>query len=235
MKVGHDGAAIDRESIEEAVHQSRRHAEKHRQREEKVRRQSDRPPPPLQRFRIIMEGIDEGRKVIDLADHRARYALVALGVLNAGAFLLISRAHFLGSVAPAARNWMVVLLLIYAALNLLFVLHAIDCLRPRRLTQALPPGRAISGEQSLPMHEPMGLLFWEAVSRVDLSTYRQAWDHVVMGQVNAEAEAVLHTMARVIQAKYRALGRLYAGLAGLVVLAFVILLSFTILALAVSR
>jgi hypothetical protein len=39
----------------------------------------------------------------------------------------------------------------------------------------------------------------------------------------------------VIQAKYRALGRLYAGLAGLVVLAFVILVSFTILALAVSR
>jgi hypothetical protein len=230
MKVRHNGAAVGRESIEEAVHVSRRHAEKHREREAKVRRQADRPPPPMQRFRIIMEAIEEGRRVIDLADHRARYALVALGVLNAGAFLLISRAHFLGSVAPAARNWMVVLLLIYAALNLLFVLHAIDCLRPRRLSRALPPGRVIRGEQSLPMHEPMGLLFWEAVSRVDLPTYRQAWDHVVMGQVNAEAEAVFHTMARVIQAKYRALGRLYVGLAGLVVLAFVILLSFTIIA-----
>ena len=209
----------------------RKHAEKHEKREQKVRQHADRPPEPWERFRILIEAIKEGRQVIDLSDHRARYALIVLGVLNAGAFAFISRAHLLGALAGAAKLWAVGLVLFYGLLNLIFILHAIDCLRPRPLRQALPAEGPPGEGRPLPLHRPLGIMFWESVARMDLDTYHQAWDHAVMGQVNAEAEAVFHAMARVIKDKYRALQRLYAGLAGLVILAFCLLCLFTVLTL----
>lgn len=208
-----------------------KHAEKHERREEKVRRHADRPPEPWERFRILIEAIREGRQVIDLTDHRARYALIVLGVLNAAAFAFVSRAHLLGSLQGAAKFWAVGLLLLYGLLNLIFILHAIDCLRPRPLSQAIPPEGPPRPDRPLPVHQPLGIMFWESVAKVDLPTYHQAWDHAVMGQVNAEAEAVLHAMAGVTLSKYRALRRLYAGLAGLVVFAFLLLCLFTVLTL----
>ncbi|HEX9894725.1 MAG TPA: hypothetical protein VGA78_12425 [Gemmatimonadales bacterium] len=143
----------------------------------------------------------------------------------------ISRAHLLAGLSGSAKFWAVGLLVIYGALNLLFVLHAIDCLRPRPLRQAVPPEGAPHQGEGLSMHRPLGILIWESVAAMDLATYHRAWDHAVMAQINGEAEAVFHTMARVIQAKYRALKRLYAGLAGLVVFGFVILCWFTVLTL----
>ena len=207
----------------------RKHAEKHERREQKVREHADRPPEPWERFRILIEAISEGRQVIDLSDHRARYALIVLGVLNAGAFAFVSRAHLLGSLQPTAKIWAVGLLLFYGLLNLVFILHAIDCLRPRPLSRALPPAGLPREGSPLPVHHPLGIMFWESVAKMDLVTYHRAWNHAVMGQVNAEAEAVFHAMARVIQDKYRALRRLYAGLAGLVILAFCLLCLFTVL------
>jgi hypothetical protein len=206
-----------------------KHVEKHEKREQKVRERADRPPEPWDRFRILIEAIREGRQVIDLSDHRARYALIVLGVLNAGAFAFISRAHLLGGLPPGAKIWAVGLLLFYGLLNLIFILHAIDCLRPRPLSRALPPQGPPREGVPLPTHRPLGIMFWESVAKMDLATYHRAWDHAVMGQVNAEAEAVFHAMARVIHEKYRALRRLYAGLAGLVILAFCLLCLFTVL------
>lgn len=210
----------------------RKHLEKHQKREQKVRELADRPPEPWERFRILIEAVREGRQVIDLADHRARYALIVLGVLNAAAFAFISRAHLLASLQGAAKVVAVGLLLIYGLLNLVFILHAIQCLHPRPLRRALPPEGPLQQGQRVPIHRPLGLLFWESVAQMDQETYHQAWDHVVMGQIKAEAEAVFHAMSGVIQAKNRALSRLYAGLAGLTILAFLLLCLFTVLTLA---
>ena len=63
--------------------------------EARIRLQETLPPEPFDRFRIVTECISEARQVVDLSDHRARYALVIIGVLNAGVFALISRAHLL--------------------------------------------------------------------------------------------------------------------------------------------
>lgn len=213
-------------------HVGRKHLEKHEKREQKVWQQADRPPGPWERFRILIEAVREGRQIIDLADHRARYALIVLGVLNAAAFAFISRGHLLGSLQSGAKLLAVSLLLIYGLLNLVFILHAIHCLRPRPLRQALSPEGPLRQSEGFPVHRPLGLMFWESVTQMDPETYHRAWNHAVMGQINAEAEAVFYAMAGVIQAKYRALSRLYTGLAWLVGLAFLLLCLFTILNLA---
>ncbi len=59
-------------------------ARKRRKSEAKLRRDAERPPESFERFRILAELVNEGRRVVELADHKARYALVVIGVLNAG-------------------------------------------------------------------------------------------------------------------------------------------------------
>lgn len=179
---------------------------RHRKREEKRRRDAVRPPDSFERFRIIAELVAEGRQLVEIADHKARYALIVLGVLNAAGYVVISRAHLLGSVPSTFRPWLVGALVVYAVLTFLFMLHAIDCLRPRWLKGAT----LVHGRQSL--------LCWDAVARADLQDYRDAWGAARMDQVNDEAVAIAHRESRIIEAKYIALGRLYLGLSAMVLL-----------------
>jgi hypothetical protein len=183
---------------------------KHRKREEKLRHDAERPPRSFERWRILMDVVDEGRRVAELADHKARYALVVMGVLNAGVFLVLSRAHLLSGLSSDLRPWLIGFLVVYAGLTCLFVFHAIDCLRPRRLGAGMPA----NGRQG-----QLGLLHWEFIEGYALEDYRGAWHSVRMDQLNGEVVSIAHHLARLIDSKYRALGRLYWGLAVLVVLA----------------
>ena len=203
-----------------------KHARKRRKREAKQRRDAERPPGSFERFRILSELVDEGRQVIEMADHRARYALVVMSVLNAFVFLVISRSHLLGELPLTARTWLIGFIGLYGALTFVFVFYAVDCLRPRPLHYAelLDEGRG--SRPGLP-----GVLYWEAIARYDLDAFRRAWGEVRMEQLNAEIVIIAHRMAGVIRAKYVALGRLYQGLAGLVLLACALLLVLTVLGL----
>jgi hypothetical protein len=198
---------------------------KARKREVKLRRDAERPPGSFERWRILLELVNEGRQVVDLADHKARYALVIMGVLNAGVFFLMSRAHLFGDMPPTVKPWMIGFLVVYAALTFLFVYYAVDCLRPRQLHYADKLGAA-AGRPDEPV--PRGLLYWEAIAAYDLESYQRAWSEARMEQLNAEVVVIAHHLARLIRAKYLALGRLYIGLAALVVLAGVLLAVFTL-------
>jgi hypothetical protein len=203
-------------------------ARKRRKREAKLRRESERPPDSFERFRILMELISEGRQVVDLADHKARYALVVMGVLNAGIFLLMPRAHLIAAPPRSVEPWLMGSLIAYAALSFVFVLHAIDCLRPRQLhyaqllsSAAGPPARSVQ----------RGVMYWEAIAGYELEAYKEAWDQVHMDQINGEVVVIAHRLALLIRAKYAALGKLYAGLVILVVLAGILLALYTAFAL----
>ena len=196
-------------------------ARKQRKRELKLRADAERPPDSFERWRILSELVNEGRRVVDLADHKARYALVVMGILNAGLFFVMSRAHAFGAMPPAPKSWMIGFLVVYAALTFLFVWYAVDCLRPRRLHYAENVGGT---------PERRGLLYWEAIATYDLESYQRAWSGARMEQLNAEVVVIAHHLARLILFKYVALGRLYAGLAVLIALAAVLLAVFTLFA-----
>jgi hypothetical protein len=186
-------------------------AHKHRKREAKRRRDAERPPESLERFRILAELVREGRQLVELADHKARYALIILGVLNAAVFLVITRAHLTGALSSAVRPWLISALAIYAVLTFLLMLHAIDCLRPRRIAA----DDLLQGRQSL--------LCWDAIARSDFVAFRAAWSAARMELINDEVVIAAHRESRIIDAKYRALGRLYAGLSTMVILGGVLL------------
>lgn len=200
-------------------------ARRQRKQEAKLRRDAERPPRSMERWRILMDIIDEARRVVELVDHKARYALVIMGVLNAGAFLILSRARLFSDLSPAIKPWMIGLLVLYAGLSCLFVFNAIDCLRPRQLrdTGMFPTAGP---------HGPLGLLYWELIGSYDLAGYQRAWSTVRLEQLNSELVLISHHLSRLIGKKYRALGRLYWGLGVLVILALVQLLAYAAFALA---
>ena len=190
--------------------------------DESLWRDAERPPESFERFRILSELVDQGRQVIELADHRARYALVVMSVLNAFVFLVISRSHLLGELPPTSRTWLIGFIGVYGVVTLVFVFYAVDCLRPRPLHYAEMLGDLHGGRPG-----PLGILYWEAIAGYDLEGYRRAWSEARMEQLNAEVVIIAYSLARVVRAKYLDLGRLYWGLAGLVVLACALLLVLT--------
>ena len=190
-----------------------KHARKRRKREAKQRRDAERPPGSFERFRILSE----------LVDHRARYALVVMSVLNAFVFLVISRSHLLGELPPTSRTWLISFIGVYGGLTFLFVYYAVDCLRPRRLqyTELLRNGHEGSSG-------PLGILYWEGIAGYQLDAFRRAWGEARMEQLNAEVVIIAYNLAQVVRAKYVALGRLFWGLSGLVVLAAALLIALTV-------
>jgi hypothetical protein len=200
-------------------------ARKRRKREAKLLRDATRPPRSLERWRILMDVVDEGRRVAELADHKARYALVVMGALNAGVFLVLSRAHLISDLPPALKPWLIGVLVAYAGLSCLFVYHAIQCLRPRWLRDAAGQGGGASPA-------PLGLLHWESIGKYDEKAYRSAWNSVRMDQLNGEVVVISHHLSLLIGHKYRALARLYRGLAVLVILAALQLVVYGAIALA---
>jgi hypothetical protein len=211
--------------------ESEKAARKRRKREAKRREDSTRPPDSFERFRMLCEVVDEGRQVVELADHKARYSLVVIGALNAGVFFLMSRAHLFGGMTAAARPWLFGFMAAYATLTFLFVYYAVDCLRPRRLRDA--GSAALNGRgEGRQRHAPRGVLFWETISHYELDAYRRAWSEVRMEELNAEVVIIAHQQAHLIRAKYASLGRLYFGLAVLIALAAALLAAYTILGLA---
>jgi uncharacterized protein YjiK len=95
----------------------------------------------------------------------------------------------------------------YALVALFFFLQAIETLRPRAAKPNVHyPGSA--GREDF----ALGLRFYLDVLSRDVKAYRSAWREVHLGQLNAEVAMQVYVLARINQAKYRALERLYAGL-----------------------
>lgn len=207
-------------------------ARKLHKRAAKLRRDAERPPDSFERFRVLSELVNQGRRVVELADHKARYALVVMGVVNTGLFFLVFQTHILTNLSPTGRSWLVGFITVYAALTFFFAFYAVDCLRPRRLRYAdvMAINDGASGEAGS-WHAPRGILFWETIANYELDAYRRAWSGVRMEQLNAEVVIIAHQLARLIRAKYVALGRLYWGLALQLVLAALLLVIGTVVGL----
>ena len=177
---------------------------KARKREAKLLRDARRAPDSHERFKILLEVIDKQRQVIDMEDHRARYAMIVMGAINAAMYLVGSRVARSGLLPAGAEPWVVAFGLAYAAASVFFILAVIDCLRPRTL-------------------ERKGLLHWEGALMHDLAEYETRWRAVRMDQLNREAIHVAHLLARMIDQKYRANRRLFGGLTILLVVGAVLL------------
>ena len=192
---------------------------KEAKRERKLDRERHRPIDPREQGRNLWEVVNQARRLIELADHKARYALVVMGVVNAGVFILATRSdHFIRLVPDGLRPFFSFLLFPFGGMALIFLVDAYNSLRPR--PPSLPDGTALPLDQE---SRPTGLLFWNTLLTHSVGHYQHAWETVHRGQLNNELAAMAYSLARSVQAKYRSLQRLYIELLVIILLAAVIL------------
>jgi uncharacterized protein YjiK len=196
-----------------AVGQAGEDGKRHRK-EAKLRAQSTRSMDPWERYRALVDTLEEAQDLVELADRKARFALVIMGALNVAFFLVATRSGLADYLPRWLRPFIGFYLLAYAGVALFFFLEAIEALRPRRFRPRLPyPG------EGGPEHFPEGVRYYEDIVQRDLEAYRRAWREVRFGQLNAELAVQNHVMAQINMDKYRSLRRLYGGLRVLTLLA----------------
>jgi hypothetical protein len=161
------------------------------------------PIEPWERYRALRQTLDEAVKFEDLADHKARFAMILMGALNALFFFMVlsGAARRLLSASPP---WVVGYLALCGAAAFFLFHQAIEALRPR--TSRKPSG--------IPEATPdaIGLRHHDDVLRRSDDAYVSAWREVSVEEINTEIALQVHRQAEVNQAKERALTRLYAGL-----------------------
>lgn len=200
-------------------------ARKRAEKAQELAEDAHRPLDSWERYRALCDALKEANDLVDLADHKARFALVIMGALNAVLFIVATRGQFASAVPPAVQAWLGAGLVIYALVAAYFFLQAIEALRPRRFeTRQLVSGGA--GEDT-----PLGLRFYADVLVRDPAAYAAAWQGVNIGQLNAEVARQIYAVSRINDAKYAALRRLYSGLRAMTLAgaAFLVIAAFFIL------
>lgn len=194
-----------------------------RKKERKAHEAANLPLDGWQRYKALSDVLDSEQDLVDLADHKARFALMIMGAINAGVFLASARAPA-GTLSSAGLgHWVGAALVAYAATALYFFVQAIEALRPR--------GKAGSRPLPLdPVHDvPMGVRFYHDILARSAEEYRHVWNTLRVDNLNAELCGQIHVVAGINKAKYAALRRLYTGLKMMTSLAAAVLLGLLML------
>lgn len=193
-----------------------------KKREKEARRlEAERGPlEPAFRYRAMQNAVEMTQDLIELADRKARFALVIISVLNAVALVVVVRGG--EAVLPRGGAWGVAItaeVVVYVAVTVWYIFQAIEALRPRGAapTDTLPtvvqPGTS------------MRMLFHGDIVRRPRAEYRRVWDELRMDNLNAELADQLHILSAINQDKYAALARLYRGVSVMTGLLTITLLS----------
>ena len=167
---------------------------------------------PWERYRALVDALEEGIDLAEMADRKVRFAMVVMASLNIGVFALTTRlraARPRGDVvARLARG-------VPAGLR-----------RRRRLLLRAGRGRAAAADaRTQPGASRTALVRGLAASGAstaswlqDVADYARSWRDVRFEQLHNELALQNHRLAQVNEEKYAALGRLYGGLRVLAVL-----------------
>lgn len=158
-----------------------------------------RPLDPWERYRALNDAYDLQQELIDLGDHKARFALVIMTGLNAVAFLMVARSDVLTTLPAVLRAWLGAYLALYGVSAVYFFFQAIESLKPR-----IYMGGA---DKDL-----LGVRFFEGILRRSEHEYRETWNDVRVDQLSEEIAEQVHILSRINREKYTALYRLYLGL-----------------------
>jgi calcineurin-like phosphoesterase family protein len=175
--------------------------------QKKLLKDARRPLDSWERYRALNDVLDEAHDLVDLADHKARFALIIMTAINAVVFIVGTRTDVFWQLPANVRAWLSAAFVVYLVTALYFFFQAIESLRPRR-SQPQVQYQGGSG----PEEHPLGIRFYEDILCRDVEAYRRAWREVRIGQLNAELVVQAHALAEINQAKYTALRRLYRGL-----------------------
>ena len=198
--------------------------EKKRLRKEKKRiYDAERTLDEWERYRALVDANDEAFEQIDVTNREARFALILMGALNAVVLVLLTRAEALALLSATERYWVVGLFVGYVILAIIFLLQAIEALRPGRFRPRMWDWT--HGEVS----RPAGVRYYEDVIKKSASEHWQGWQDVRLTQLNAEMCVQLHSLSLKNHAKHMAIRRLYNGLRAMAIVLGLLMVMFALL------
>lgn len=173
-------------------------------------------------YRALNDAMDEAYDLFDLSNRDLRFALILMGGLNAALILAAARTDFGEGLSPFERGIEAAAVGIYALLAIIFLLQAIEALRPAQFRPRL---------QNWPRERPdypIGVRYFEDVVQREVTAQWAAWQTVTLDQLNAELAVQVHSLGLKNQARKKALRGLYNSLRVLTILFAAILLLFTV-------
>jgi hypothetical protein len=177
----------------------------------KLLAESNRALDPWERYRALVDALEEGIDLAEQADRKVRFAMVVMASLNIGVFALTTKPELMGFAGLSLRGWLGAYLLAYGVVAVYFFVQAVDALRPRTPIARGAASRAMQVEAS-------GLRSLDRVVSQDVADYARSWRDVRFEQLHNELAMQNHRLAQVNEEKYACLGRLYGGLRVLAVL-----------------
>lgn len=175
---------------------------------------------PPDRYKALVNAVEAAQDLIELADKKARFALVIMSVLNAVAVLLVVRG---GSAVIPRTGILGVLVPVefatYAVVTVYYISQAINALRPRGVKA--PPSSALPA--TIEPARSMRVLFYADVVAREREEYRRLWNDLRMDNLTSELADQLYTLSIINGQKYAALQRLYFGLTVMTVLLAVVI------------
>jgi hypothetical protein len=174
-----------------------------------------RPMDAWERYRALIDVVEDYREQLDAADKKTRFALIIMGLLNAVNFLLVIQSDVFGPTGAVLGRGLAVYTALYVFLSLYFFSQAIEALRPRgaKLFATPAPAEGDAGRRLRSMAH---------VAQQDPDAHYAFWQTAQVGQLSREVAYQAHALARINVEKYRALERVYRGLVALTALTAVL-------------
>ncbi len=176
-----------------------------------------RPMKSWERYKALLDLVEEQFHLLKRADQKGRFALALLGPLNAFLFVIAQQTSAAAAVPEGARLVFTVFLAAYVCLTISLFVIAVEALRPR---DGVPNEREV---RHLRGGRP-GLRVLEDVLDRDVDAYREAWRQPQIDALNDELSAHAWALASVNRRKFVQLDRLYRGLTLAAIMAAVMLL-----------
>ncbi len=170
-----------------------------------------------ERYRGLVDVVDDYREVLDNADKKTRFALIIMGLLNAVNFLLVARGDVFGSTGAGRGQGLAAYAALYAFLSLYFFSQAIEALRPRGAKFF----SNLDGSSDATTTRRLRSMAHVAVENPE--ALYELWQDAQVGQLSREVAYQAQALARINVEKYRALERVYRGLVALTALTAVLL------------
>lgn len=163
---------------------------------------------PWERYRAMIDLYEAFFDMNEQADRKTRFALVMMGALNALNFILGTQRMF-GDLTAGIRPLVGAYFAAYGVLSLYFFIQAISTLRPRI---------SMFADGGAPRVPGPGLRFIGDIVTTGSDEYYQRWTKVEIGELCRETAQHVQVVARVSDAKFKSLNRVYHGLTAMTVL-----------------
>lgn len=161
---------------------------------------------PRDRYRALIDIMDEEQALIAMGDRKARFALVILAAFNAAIIIGGSFAYRAATGLPEMLKVIYLgAMLAYGLTAIYFFLLAIDALRPRKAPVA-------SHDLSTGTRDTAGLRFFREISQHRKDDYWEQIREMDYERLNREMAYQIHGLASLIAAKYDSLEHLYRGM-----------------------